>query len=42
MDAVPTLNPVQRALQNRGFKPGPIDGVLGPQTEAAVRDFQAR
>lgn len=42
MDAVPTLNPVQRALQNRGFEPGPIDGVLGPQTEAAVRDFQDR
>ena len=42
MDGVPTLNPVQRALQNRGFEPGPIDGVLGPQTEAAVRDFQDR
>jgi hypothetical protein len=47
MDAVPTLNPdnireVQRALLNRGFEPGPIDGILGPQTEAAVRDFQDR
>ena len=32
MDAVPTLNgqypEVQRALQNRGFEPGPTDGVL--------------
>ncbi len=47
MDAVPNLNPdnirqVQQALQKKGFNPGPIDGVLGPQTEEAVRDFQDR
>ncbi len=32
----------QQALQDRGFKPGPIDGVMGPRTMAAVRDFQTK
>jgi peptidoglycan hydrolase-like protein with peptidoglycan-binding domain len=32
----------QQALQDRGFKPGPIDGVMGPRTTAAVRDFQTK
>jgi|GEM_PF-6907746 peptidoglycan hydrolase-like protein with peptidoglycan-binding domain len=32
---------IQTRLQNLGYNPGPIDGVLGPQTEAAIRDFQA-
>jgi peptidoglycan hydrolase-like protein with peptidoglycan-binding domain len=45
MDAVPILTAegiraVQQALQKKGFDPGPIDGVLGPQTEQAVRKFQ--
>lgn len=31
----------QTALQNAGFDPGPIDGLWGPKTEAAVRAFQA-
>ncbi len=31
---------VQRALVARGFNPGPIDGIYGPRTEAAVRAFQ--
>lgn len=47
MDAVPALNQdnirqIQRALQNKGLEPGPIDGILGPQTEEAVRNFQNR
>ena len=32
----------QQALQERGFKPGPIDGIMGPRTTAAVRDFQTK
>ena len=45
MDAVPSLTPdgvrqVQQALQKRGYDPGPIDGILGPQTKEAVRKFQ--
>lgn len=47
MGAVPTLNPdkirqVQQALQNKGFDPGPIDGIFGPKTKEAVRNFQDR
>jgi peptidoglycan hydrolase-like protein with peptidoglycan-binding domain len=45
MEAVPNLNAegirqVQQALAKKGFDPGPIDGVLGPQTEQALRKFQ--
>jgi peptidoglycan hydrolase-like protein with peptidoglycan-binding domain len=31
---------VQGELSNEGFDPGPIDGIFGPLTEAAVIDFQ--
>jgi peptidoglycan hydrolase-like protein with peptidoglycan-binding domain len=30
----------QEALKAKGFDPGAIDGVMGPRTRAAVRDFQ--
>jgi len=30
----------QQALRDEGFNPGPIDGVMGPRTSAALRDFQ--
>ena len=33
---------VQAALQAKGFDPGPIDGVAGARTKAAVRKFQDR
>ncbi len=33
---------VQDALQAKGFDPGPIDGVAGSRTKAAVRKFQDR
>jgi peptidoglycan hydrolase-like protein with peptidoglycan-binding domain len=47
MSAVPKLNSeqirqVQEALQARGFDPGPVDGVLGPRTQQAVRHYQDR
>jgi hypothetical protein len=31
---------IQKALAARGFTPGPIDGIYGPTTAAAVRAFQ--
>jgi len=31
---------LQRALHALGFDPGPIDGIFGPRTEAAVIEFQ--
>ena len=45
MAAVPRLDSegvrqVQQALHDKSFDPGPIDGVLGPQTKEAVRKFQ--
>ena len=32
---------VQKELAAHGYDPGPIDGIAGPQTEAAVRAYQA-
>ena len=31
---------VQEALRDKGFDPGPTDGVMGSQTRAALRSFQ--
>jgi len=31
---------VQRALQGKGYNPGPVDGVMGVQTQAALRQYQ--
>ena len=45
MDAVPSINPegvrrVQTLLKERGFDPGPIDGVVGVRTMGALRAFR--
>jgi peptidoglycan hydrolase-like protein with peptidoglycan-binding domain len=32
----------QQALKDQGFNPGPIDGIKGPRTTEAVRDFQEK
>jgi peptidoglycan hydrolase-like protein with peptidoglycan-binding domain len=32
---------VQEQLQKAGLNPGPIDGMLGPRTKAALRRYQA-
>lgn len=37
----PVILAVQTALQSLGYSPGPLDGVIGPLTQAAVRAFQA-
>jgi peptidoglycan hydrolase-like protein with peptidoglycan-binding domain len=31
---------IQEALKSKGHDPGPIDGILGPQTAAALKGFQ--
>jgi peptidoglycan hydrolase-like protein with peptidoglycan-binding domain len=31
---------VQQALSNKGHDVGPIDGIMGPRTRAALRDYQ--
>jgi hypothetical protein len=47
MDTVPNLNEsnirqVQQELRKKGFDPGPTDGIHGPRTREAVRNFQDR
>lgn len=36
-----TVTTLQQSLKAAGFDPGPIDGVFGPRTNAAVRAYQA-
>ncbi len=38
--SVPTVRQVQQALKSRGFLAGPVDGMMGPATERALRQFQ--
>jgi peptidoglycan hydrolase-like protein with peptidoglycan-binding domain len=35
-----TIRQVQQTLINRGFRAGPVDGVMGPATQSAVKKFQ--
>lgn len=35
-----TIQDVQAALKNKGFDPGPLDGVMGTKTRTAIREFQ--
>ena len=32
----------QQALQDKGISPGPVDGLMGPQTRAALRQYQQK
>jgi peptidoglycan hydrolase-like protein with peptidoglycan-binding domain len=32
----------QQALQDKGFDPGHIDGVMGPKTQTAIKEFQQK
>jgi peptidoglycan hydrolase-like protein with peptidoglycan-binding domain len=36
----PPVREVQRSLRGLGWQPGPLDGLYGPRTEAAVTRFQ--
>jgi hypothetical protein len=36
------IRAVQRALEAKGLRVGPVDGVLGLRTQAALREFQER
>lgn len=36
-----TVTAVQRALKDKGFDPGPVDGVYGPKTKKAIQAMQA-
>jgi soluble lytic murein transglycosylase-like protein len=38
----PQIPGLQVALRAHGYDPGPIDGVVGPKTAGAVRNFQRR
>ncbi len=40
-DRGPAVRRLQARLREEGFNPGPIDDIFGPQTERAVRAFQA-
>lgn len=35
-----TVRTVQRTLNSRGFRAGPADGTMNPQTQQALREFQ--
>jgi peptidoglycan hydrolase-like protein with peptidoglycan-binding domain len=35
-----TIRDVQQALKDKGFDPGPVDGVSGPATKSAIKKFQ--
>ena len=34
------IRQAQEALKNKGYDPGPPDGVLGPRTKAVLKDYQ--
>jgi peptidoglycan hydrolase-like protein with peptidoglycan-binding domain/DNA invertase Pin-like site-specific DNA recombinase len=40
-EGAPPVREVQRSLRRLGWQPGPLDGLYGPRTEAAVTRFQA-
>jgi N-acetylmuramoyl-L-alanine amidase len=40
LDPIDTVSGYQGRLKNLGYDPGPVDGVAGPRTAAAVRAFQ--
>jgi hypothetical protein len=42
IDQQERIRQAQKRLQEAGFAPGDIDGVLGPQTRTALRQYQAK
>ena len=41
-DGSDDIRRAQEALMAKGHNPGPIDGKMGPQTRAALKDFQTK
>ena len=37
-----TVRTHQQSLKDKGYDPGPIDGIHGPRTSAAVREYQKK
>lgn len=37
-----SVREAQQALKDKGYDPGPIDGIEGPKTDAAVRQYQEK
>jgi peptidoglycan hydrolase-like protein with peptidoglycan-binding domain len=37
-----TVRAAQQALKDKGFDPGPVDGINGPLTRAAVKKYQSQ
>jgi len=42
MDSQTRIRQAQRQLQEAGFAPGSLDGMLGPQTRVALQQYQAK
>jgi hypothetical protein len=42
MAGAETVRDAQEALRDKGFDVGPIDGIVGPRTQAALREFQQK
>lgn len=40
VSSVPTPQEIQKALKNAGLYTGAIDGVIGPKTKEAIKQFQ--
>lgn len=40
LDPIGRLSGVQARLHNLGYNPGPIDNIMGPRTERAIKIFQ--
>lgn len=40
LDPLTETSGIQARLANLGYTPGPIDGLMGPRTRQAIRDFQ--
>ena len=41
-DVEPDIAAIQQELSNQGFDPGPVDGLMGRRTRAAIAAFQTK
>lgn len=42
IDPIDEITGIQARLNNLGFNVGPVDGINGPETKDAIRDFQGK